>query len=295
MESVELKESVNIMLSPQFYTLKKEELPVKYAHQAKKIAPSLFDGLVDSDGTYEYAVLQEEDKWVFIAYDDAEIKAFLSSKGIKYEQVEKVYFAQEALASFSHPMPLGEKESLVVLDNTVVVVPLMALEGKDKPSLAFTNAFTPKKGGISLKGAGGTLVDEKESWLLAAVFALFAGMFLVEGVRSGGDDTAAKEEMQLILEEHPALESTYTRLPELERYRTLDKAERKKRDTIKAFSGLILKGVVLTAMDVNEKGFYAKFECADAAVVKKVQALAKKKNYVASTKGKNTLEIKGTL
>jgi len=36
MEHVSLSQSVNIMLTPQFYTLKKEPLPVKYRYQAKK-------------------------------------------------------------------------------------------------------------------------------------------------------------------------------------------------------------------------------------------------------------------
>jgi hypothetical protein len=294
MDRLDLKESVNIMLSPQFYTLKKEILPIKYAHQAKKIAPSLFEGLLDGDGNYEYAVFREEEEWVFVAYDGEEIKVFLRSKGIKEEQVEKVYFAQEALGSFTHPMSLGENESLVVLENTVVVVPLMALEDR-KPTLSFGNTFTPKSGGVTFKSKSVSVVEEKESWMIAAVFALFAGMFLIEGLRSGGDDEAVKEEMQVILEEYPALESTYTRLPELKKYRALDKDEREKRETIKSFSSFIFKGVVLTAMNVNEKGFYGQFECADATVVKKVQALAKKKNYIITLKGKNILEIKGAL
>ena len=44
MKQVTLSESVNVMLPPQFYTLKKEALPLRYAYQAKKIAPSLFEG-----------------------------------------------------------------------------------------------------------------------------------------------------------------------------------------------------------------------------------------------------------
>ena len=50
MEDVSLAHSVNVMLTPQFYTLKKEELPVKYLYQAKRIAPSLFDGLLEAGG-----------------------------------------------------------------------------------------------------------------------------------------------------------------------------------------------------------------------------------------------------
>jgi hypothetical protein len=291
----DIKGSINIMLSPQFYTLKKESLPVKYAHQAKKIAPSLFDGLVDDEGAYEYTVIQENDQWVFLAYDNEEIKAFIRSKGIKEEQVDKVFFAQEALNSFTHPMPLGEKEALVVLDNTAVVVPLMALEGKDKPSLKFNNSFTPEKGGVTLKGENDALIEEKDSWMLAAVFALFAGMFLVEGLRSGGEDTSSKAQMQAILEEHPALESSYTRGPELEKYRAIDKIERKKREAIKAFSDFIFKGVILTALDVNDKTFSAHFDCADKKMAKKVQTLAKKQNYIVKINSNNAVEIKGTL
>ena len=53
MEHVSLTHSVNVMLTPQFYTLKKEALPVKYLYQAKRIAPSLFDGLLEEGRSYE--------------------------------------------------------------------------------------------------------------------------------------------------------------------------------------------------------------------------------------------------
>lgn len=39
MENISLDESVNVILTPQFYTVKKEELPIKYLYQAKKIDP----------------------------------------------------------------------------------------------------------------------------------------------------------------------------------------------------------------------------------------------------------------
>ena len=57
MKEHSLSHSVNIMLTPQFYTLKKEKLPVRYLYQAKKIAPSLFDGLVEDIQKYDYLVL----------------------------------------------------------------------------------------------------------------------------------------------------------------------------------------------------------------------------------------------
>mgnify|MGYP001829238495 CR=1 FL=1 len=61
MKPVSLTEAVNVMLPPQFYTLKKEALPLRYAYQAKKIAPSLFDGLLEAGGHYEYMVWKEDE------------------------------------------------------------------------------------------------------------------------------------------------------------------------------------------------------------------------------------------
>jgi len=91
MPDVTLRETVNVMVTPQFYTLKKEALPVKYAYQAKKIAPSLFDGLLEEDGNYEYMVSKEEEDWVFIAYDIKKITDFLALKGIKTNSKRKGY------------------------------------------------------------------------------------------------------------------------------------------------------------------------------------------------------------
>jgi hypothetical protein len=69
MKHVTLSDAVNVMLTPQFYTLKKEALPLKYSYQAQRIAPSLFDGLLEEGKHYDYMVWREEEKWVFLAYD----------------------------------------------------------------------------------------------------------------------------------------------------------------------------------------------------------------------------------
>jgi len=81
MKNQTLSHSVNIMLTPQFYTLKKEKLPLKYLYQAKKIASSLFDGFLDEQKNYEYFVYKQRDEWIFIAYNPKEINALLASKG----------------------------------------------------------------------------------------------------------------------------------------------------------------------------------------------------------------------
>ena len=296
MQRITLIQSVNVMLTPQFYTLKKEALPVKYAYQAKKIAASLFEGLLEDVGTYEYLVYKEQDTWVFIAYNPAQIQSLLLSKGIKPEQVSKLFFAQQALDMFTSPLSLGDKESLVVIDNTVVVVPSIALGEDEQPSLTFNTDFTPKQGVTLKTDNASSMLTQKQAISLAVVFTLFAGLFLFEGSRYGGDGLDSEAEIQRLYEAYPALNSSYTRDAELEKYSSIDKNERKKRDAIKAFSGMIFKGVTLTALHVDEKAFKAQFSCADAEVAKRVKALAKKAQYNTSkVKGSTDLSIEGTL
>ncbi len=296
MQRVALVESVNVMLTPQFYTVKKEALPVKYAHQAKKIAPSLFEGLLEEGVHYEYTVSKEEDTWVFIAYDVDKISTFLESKGISTQKIEKLFFAQQSVDAFTAPLALSDKEVLLVIDETVVVVPIIALEEDEQPSLVFDTGFTPKQG-VTLKTQNAaSLLTQNQALSFGAVFVLFAGMFVFEGSRYGGNGFESQEEMQNLYESYPSLSSSYTREAELEKYALIDKTERKKRDAIKAFSGMIFKGVTLTSLRLNEKSFQAQFSFADSEVAKKVKALAKKAQFSTSKiKDSTDISIEGAL
>lgn len=294
MEDVSLSESVNVMLTPQFYTLKKEALPVKYLYQAKRIAPSLFDGLLEVEGSYEYFVFKEDESWVFIAYDVEKISAFLLSKGIKLEQVSKLFFAQQSPSSFIDPVFLGTKEALVTLDDTVVVVPQAALREETK-SFLFNDRFAPKTG-VTLQGAYGSLLSMKQAIAVAAVFTLFAGMFFVEGWRYGHDSKAGEEEMQRLLEAYPSLQSKMQRENIATKYKTIDVAERKKREVVKSLAGMIFKGITFTSFKLNEKGFKAQFSCSDAKVAKRLKELAKKEKFrTVKGAGSHDVQIEGTL
>ncbi len=294
MERVSLQETVNIMLTPQFYTLKKEPLPIKYHYQAKSIAPSLFDGLLEDWSSYEYFVFKEDDSWVFIAYNTGQVTSLLLSKGIKLEQVSKIFFAEQARDHFAGPLLLGKKEALVVLDNTVVVVPKIALQ-EETTSLTFDNSFTPKKG-VVLQGSSGSILNLKQALILAGTFTLFAVMFFVEGWRYSGNSKVGVVEMQELIEAYPSLESKYTRDSIIAKYRTIDILERKKRELIKILSGMIFKGVALTSYTMDDKTFEVIFSCKDAEVAQRVKELAKKsKLNTSSIQGSNDLKIEGDI
>jgi len=294
MKDVSLSHSVNVMLTPQFYTLKKEALPVKYLYQAKNIAPSLFEGLLEAGRSYRYLVFKEKDDWTFIAYDPEKISTFLASKGIKPEEVSKLFFAQQALSSFTGPVLLGTKEALIALDDTVVVVPQSALSKEITP-LGFGNSFTPGTG-VSLDGAHGSVLSLKQSIALTVVFSLFAGMFFVEGWRYGNDAKEGKKEMQRLLDAYPSLQSRMKRENIAAKYKMIDTAERKKREIIKILSTMIFKGVALISFSLSKKGFKVQFSCHDAKIAKRLKELAGKEKFSASNiAGTNDVMIEGTL
>jgi len=287
-------EGINIMLTPQFYTLKRESIPVKYAYQAKRIAPSLFDGLLEDVENHKYFVIKEEDTWLFIAYNEEEIKIFLQQKGIEIAQVSKVFFAEQVADLFTAPMLIGDQEALVNLNGTVTVVPQAAINSDEK--LIEINAnFMPKKG-VTFEGRGTSILSTNEAYTLAAIFVFFAIIYFVEGSRYGGEHEAHIQEMQALLEDYPALQSSYTRQSILDKYRMIDKNERKKRDVIKALSHMIFKGSTLTSLLIDDKRFQAQFTCKDSAIAKKLKALAKKEKFNTSEiTNSNDIRIEGTL
>jgi hypothetical protein len=268
------------MLTPQFYTLKKERLPLKYLYQAKKIAPSLFDGFLEDSEKYEYFVYKDKDEWIFIAYDPEAISNFLFSKGIKPENIAKIFFAQQVSASFTAPIILGEKESLISLNNTVAVIPRSVMQ-ENSETLVFDESFMPKTG-VTLQGVHGSLLNNKQTVGLTVFFTLFALMFFMEGLRYTNDSKAMQEEMQLLFNEYPSLQSQYTRDSIAAKYNMIDNNERKKREIVKTLAGMIFKGVKVKSFSMNEKLFKVDFICSDAKVAKRLLQLAKKSKFTSA-------------
>jgi hypothetical protein len=295
MQNVTVSDDVNVMLTPQFYTLKKEALPLSYAYQAKKIAASLFEGLLEEGRQYDYMVWKEDEEWVFLAYDMQRITAFLEEKGFALEHVSKLFFTQQVVDLLETPLALGAESALVSLNHTVVLVPRSALREEDNISWGIDKRFTPKKG-VLLQGAYGSLLSVKHSVVLTAVFGLFALMFFMEGWRYSHDSKANESQIEELLEAYPSLSSQYTRDSIISKYKTLDAMERKKREIIKTLSGMIFKGVTLTAFAMDEKRFTVAFSCKDAEVAKRLKALAKKNRFnISAVSGSNDLTIEGSL
>ena len=279
MAQQKLSQSVNIMLTPQFYTLKKEKLPIKYAFQAKKIAASLFDSLLENPHSYDYFVYKEEDNWVFIAYKQEQIRTFLSSKGIEVENVGKIYFAQQSVNLFTKPVLLGQGNALVNIDKSVVVLPSVALDS-DVKTLNFDDSFTPKNG-IALEGSFNSFLTYNQALGVASLVTVFALIFFVEGWKYSSASDDIKIEVRELIEEYPALASQYTRQSVATKYKSIDTKERRKREMIKTLSGMIFKGVKVNTFSMNDKSFNVMFNCENVKVAKELKKLARKVGFTS--------------
>ena len=290
---VNIDGAVDLVLTPQFYTLRKEDLPVKYAYQAKKIAPSLFEGLVEENGEYEYFVYKEGEEWVFIAYDPSELIAFLRSKGIPPEKVRHVFFAQQIISQLGSPVSLGENSVLAPIRQTATIVP-SAVAAESSPF--DPERITLPKKSVRLNVGATSLVPPRYMWMFAGVFLLFGMLWLIEGVRYNKDNGMLEAKLQKIYEAYPSLQNSYTRENIAKKYHALDKSERKKRQVVSQISKVLVKGVTLDEFEMDKKKFKAVLSTSGADVSKRLETLLKQNGMKKSSASSgNRFVIEGSL
>ena len=164
-------EKVNIVLSPAYYWFKSEELPVSSSAQAKKLAPSIFDGTVP-EGEYSYHAIKHDDKFWLFAYNDAMIVAKLTQLGIKSSQINQIYFAQSECYNLIEALKVDETFALLAKEDVLSMVPLEYL--KDFISVdEYFSKHKFSKHHISLNFFQNSLIDEKYIYRLIGVAVAF--------------------------------------------------------------------------------------------------------------------------
>ena len=140
------------------------------------------------------------------------------------------------------------------------------------------------------------MFTQTQALSIAAILALFAGMFVVEGSRYGGNAEAESEELSALYEQHSYLQSSYTRDAAMDKYKKIDIKERQKREAIKACSKMIFKGVTLEKLTVDKTQVLCQFDCTDRAVSNRVKALANKYEEIGfKAKGNTQLTVKAKI
>ena len=278
MEPVVLNHSVEIILTPQFYTFIRESLDVKFTYQAKQIAASLFDDYLDTSKEYQYHVYKCENEWCFFAYNIDEIDQFLESRGIEKHRVSKIYFAQQLSSELEEPIELNEKNILQTIDGTVTLIPSRFMES-NLSYKALNLSELKLTSGITMGGSLNSFISIKETILLSSIFLILGSIFIVEGNRIKSSISNEDEKLTALLNENPTYTSSMIRKSILEEYKPIDKKERSKRQSIKEISKLLSAKSQLALLTIKKDTIQADIKTSNKTISKQVNRNAKAKNF----------------
>lgn len=286
MEYVTLEQSVEIVLTPQFYTFIREELDIRFTYQAKQIAASLFDDYLEESDEWQYHVTKCQSYWCFFAYDIHEIERFLESIGITRERISKIYFAQELHAQLEEPVQLSEKNILKSVDGIVTLIPTRLIENNTfvKP---LDLSEVKLSSGISMGASLNSFISLKQSIVLSSLFILLGVVNLTEGSRIKSSIEKDDERLIELLAENSRYSSSAVRQSLIKKYEPIDQKERLKRQTIKDISKLLSANSQLLTLKIEKSKIQASIKTNNANTSKQVLQSAKAKKFKSTSNALN--------
>ena len=295
MEKPKRAKIYDIMLSPQFYVIKKEKLPIKYAYQAKKLAPSILDDLIDFAGRHETIVLKNGDTWSFIAYSPIEIEKQLFKFKINANQIGNIYFIDQIAREVKgSAINLDDYNAITFVDGYATVVPKSML--KSKHLIRFKSNLRPKKS-FSYKSSkvlrSGNSTISTSAIVASILIAMLGGAFVFEGYDYKKDIAKKEDKLTAILDNSAGMGSKLTRDSIKQKYESKEKEQRAIRELLSTFSGLSSKRSILQSLKMEGGKLSAVFSV-DSKEIKHFKALASTKNLTYKQSG-DKIRVEGRL
>lgn len=276
LEALPKASKYDLVLSPQFYISKRENVPVKYAFQAKKLAPSILEELLPNEYEYEYLVKKDGDSWLFFAYAPKEIEDFLKKCcNVDGDKIGKIYFADQ-LKNVLKKVPLGidEHNALTLLNSKATIVPRSMIDSNKYAK--FSQKLRPKVA-FNFKPSSKVSKDAKitkDTIVLASLVALLGVAFIIEGLSYKNAVKKEESKLSAIYEDYPQLQSKMTRDSIKSKYQKIEQKERKIRDLIDTFSQLTSKKSILDKLELQNDKLIAQFNV-NPKEINKIKKIAK--------------------
>ena len=283
----------DVVLSPQFYWVKKVSLPVKRAGEAKKLAESVFEGSLP-EGVYSYEVIPAGDgEFILIAYNRDEIAQKLGTFFTDNAKVQSVRFAQYECAGLDECCSIDDESSLVNLNGLLMQIPRNCTDPKLRID-DYLKGIKPTSHKVKLGSLDVEVMDRRTFVYLAAAVVLFMSAYVLEYVdykKEAAKLEAAKSALIRKYDLPPTtmqLNSIKNRL-----FKTFQK-QKKIRETLFALSKIPLsKKEYITQMDIDDKTATVAFSVPDASRAKALrQELARKFKLLDSSVGDNSVKVK---
>lgn len=170
-----LEGSVNVILSPTMYWVKRVTLPVKYLREVKSLIPSLFEENLP-EGKYSYSTYKDGDSFLIFAYNDKEVLDLLAEKGVTSANLGNVYLAQSEFDTIEASIKIGDSSVLSLQNGVVVKLP--AVLAPDAVALDLEE-HTFSKETIHLTRLN-QIADKKSQLVFASILGFLIVMFTTE-------------------------------------------------------------------------------------------------------------------
>ena len=316
MPAISNPKKYDLVLTPQFYISKKESLPIKFSYQALKLAPSVLDDLVSkgdydfytyamnetesfsesknedfvSKRDYDYAAFRDDEYWDFYAYDINEIESFLKSKNLDANYINKIYFSQQSKDYFKQPVSLNDKNALITIDDTVVILAKKIIGTRDCYTL--DEDFRPLKS-IPFSHDKSSLISKKNAFVLTLLMTILSLAYVVEGIGYAHSSSQVTSKLDSTKSKYPSLQNKPSMVLNSIYNSTIkiDTKQRKIRDIIKKISHLSSKDSKLDSLNISNNNYEASIS-ADKNSFKHLKAMAKKDKLSISS-STNSFVVKG--
>lgn len=287
-EYKEIDGKLNIVLSPSLYWVKKISLPVKYARDAIKLLPSIFEDILP-DGNYSYYAYKLNDDFIVFAYNDKLILDTLADKGISLSSISNIYFAQSEIVDISTAMKINETQSIYIKDDILILVPCCWIEEKGELNL---DNIKHSKHNIKLQQFG-HIVDTKSLYKVGAILVMM--IFLVSAeyfmqTKKINDITLLKDN---VFEKYSLKSTTFQNKALLKKYTNIYKTQTKIRQYISNILKVKLdKNQHLATLSIKNKKILVSFSGVKKGSGRRIIDSFKSNGMIIKTKYlKNSLKI----
>lgn len=287
------QESFDLLLSPQFYLMQKKDLDVRFALEAKRLAPSILEELGAKDD-WQFEVFREKGAWVFVAYDPEEIKEALKTLGLNATQLHQIFFAQQIVDQLQNPIRISREELLASIDGIVVVLsPDLLPKTAEENSLPGTeNVFRPERGFTFPTSGIGKWIGTGEAITMAVLLFLLASAWTIEGFYYKKLSRKFDDTVSLWGKDDPNMLNSIARSNIYQKFFNIDKRQRLIRDTIKRIENLTGKDSKIQSIKIDERGYTAVIDTKPSKK-KEVISLAKR-NRLPLKDTKKSILVQGT-
>jgi regulator of replication initiation timing len=178
-EEFKLSKQVDVVLSPQFYWVRREELKIEKERDALKVAPATFESQFDSLENISFLALKSgENSYLFIAYNIVDILNRLESEfGISEKEIGNIYTAQTEFFETEQALSSSSEKLLVVVDGIVSEIVNHSQNSSVESANEYLSRTSRSQYSMKFRGARDD-TSKGRAFLYASVIPLFLSLSL---------------------------------------------------------------------------------------------------------------------